>query len=191
MRSICVRQARLIKIQWIVILFLIVLLIVSLASRSNAAAVDTASGVPAETIQDDTSPAKTSAPAMEPASASDPGLEADSALDPESEAEPVLLGEFKLTAYCPCEKCCGKAKNDPLYGITAYGYTATAGRTIAVDPRVIPIGTEVIINGHTYVAEDVGGAIKENRIDIYFETHQEALEFGVQTALVYINQNFI
>ena len=97
-------------------------------------------------------------------------------------------GEFNLTAYCACKKCCGKDPSDPHYGITAYGYQVTAGRTIAVDPKVIPIGTEVIINDHTYTAEDVGGAIKENRVDIYFNTHQEALEFGVQYAEVFINQ---
>lgn len=79
------------------------------------------------------------------------------------------------TAYCPCEKCCGKTD-----GITATGTRATAGRTIAVDPTVIPYGTEVIINGNTYVAEDCGGAIKENRIDVYFDTHEEALQFGRQ-----------
>ena len=50
------------------------------------------------------------------------------------------LGEFKLTAYCPCMKCCGKTD-----GITATGTTATEGRTIAVDPRVIPYGSTVTI----------------------------------------------
>jgi 3D (Asp-Asp-Asp) domain-containing protein len=82
---------------------------------------------------------------------------------------------FRVTAYCPCSKCCGKSD-----GITATGVKATQGRTIAVDPRYIPYGTEVIINGNTYVAEDCGGAIKGNRIDIYFDSHQEALAFGVQ-----------
>lgn len=91
------------------------------------------------------------------------------------------LGEYKLTAYCACAKCCGKSD-----GITATGTVATQGRTIAVDPRKIPYGTEVIINGHTYVAEDCGGAIKGNRIDIYFDSHSEALQFGVQYADVYI-----
>ena len=91
------------------------------------------------------------------------------------------LGRFKLTAYCACAKCCGKSD-----GITATGTKATQGRTIAVDPKVIPYGTEVIINGHTYVAEDCGGSIKSNRIDIYFDSHKEALKFGVQYADVYI-----
>ncbi len=84
------------------------------------------------------------------------------------------MGTFTATAYCPCSKCCGKWAN----GITSTGVTAQSGRTIAVDPKVIPYGTEVVINGHTYVAEDCGGAIKGKKIDIYFDTHAEALEFG-------------
>ena len=96
--------------------------------------------------------------------------------------EPEYITEtFKLTAYCPCMQCCGKTD-----GITASGTKATEGRTIAVDPNVIPFGTEVIINGHTYIAEDKGGAIKDNRIDVYFDSHQDALEFGVQYADVLI-----
>ena len=55
----------------------------------------------------------------------------------------------------------------------------TAGRTIAAPPE-IPFGTKISINGHIYTVEDRGGAIKGNRIDIYFESHQEALDFGVQ-----------
>lgn len=95
------------------------------------------------------------------------------------------LGEFRLTAYCPCSRCCGKTD-----GITSTGTTAAEGRTIAVDPRVIPYGSSVTIyfadgTSHTYTAEDCGGAIKENRIDVFFADHQAAREFGVQTAYVY------
>ena len=91
------------------------------------------------------------------------------------------LGEFKLTAYCACVNCCGKSD-----GITATGTIATQGRTIAVDPTVIPYGSKVMINGHTYVAEDCGGAIKENRIDLFFDSHEDALNFGVQYYDVYL-----
>lgn len=84
---------------------------------------------------------------------------------------------FTATAYCPCAKCCGKCD-----GITATGTKATAGRTIAVDPSFIPYGTEIIIAGNTYIAEDCGGAVKgNNRVDIFFDTHAEALQFGRQT----------
>ena len=100
------------------------------------------------------------------------------------ENEPNLtnLGEFKLTAYCPCSKCNGKWAG----GITSTGVTAQAGRTIAVDPKVIPYGSHVVINGHEYVAEDCGGAIKNKRIDVYFDTHQEALDFGVKYTEVFM-----
>ena len=94
----------------------------------------------------------------------------------------VSLGVFKLTAYCPCSRCCGKWAN----GITASGKYAQEGRTIAVDRRQIPLGTTVIIDGHEYVAEDVGGAIKGNRIDVYFSTHRQALNFGVQYKEVFV-----
>lgn len=88
----------------------------------------------------------------------------------------------KATAYCPCIKCCGKTD-----GITATGTTATQGRTVAVDPKYIPYGTKIIIDGNVYIAEDCGGAIKgENRIDIFFNSHEDALLFGVQTKTAYI-----
>lgn len=98
------------------------------------------------------------------------------------------LGEFKLTAYCPCMKCCGKTD-----GITSTGTLAAEGRTIAVDPRVIPYGSSVTIyyedgTVHTYIAEDCGGAIKENRIDVFFSSHDAARAFGVQSAMVYVEE---
>ena len=97
----------------------------------------------------------------------------------EEESRRISLGTFKLTAYCPCSKCCGKWAN----GITATGTTAKANHTIAVDPKVIPYGSTVYIEGlGTFVAEDCGGAIKGNRIDIFYNTHSEALNSGV-TAL--------
>lgn len=107
--------------------------------------------------------------------------------------ELVSLGEFKLTAYCPCEICTGKWAldrpkdrhgNDIVYG--AIGELLKEGYSIAVDPDVIPYGTEVIINGKTYKAQDCGGAIKGNRIDVYMNDHSIALEFGVQYAEVFM-----
>lgn len=84
-------------------------------------------------------------------------------------------GIFKLTAYCPCMQCCGKTN-----GITASGVKATAGRTVAADTSIFPFGTKLLIDGKEYIVEDRGGSIKGNRIDIYFDTHEEALQFGVQ-----------
>ena len=70
------------------------------------------------------------------------------------------------------------------------GYTATMtipieGRTVAVDPSVIPYGTRLTINGRSgYIAEDCGGAIKNNRIDIFMNDYQEAINFGKQYVVV-------
>ena len=96
--------------------------------------------------------------------------------------QPAHLGEFKLTAYCTCSKCCGEWSD----GITYTGVQATPGRTIAVDPEVIPLGSTVYINGFEYTAEDIGGAIEGNRIDVLCSSHEEALEFGIQYADVSI-----
>lgn len=83
-------------------------------------------------------------------------------------------GVYKVTAYCACMQCCGKTN-----GITASGTHATANRTIAA-PGTFPFGTKVVINGITYTVEDRGGAIQGNRIDIYMDTHSEALQWGVR-----------
>lgn len=114
-----------------------------------------------------------------------------------SEAEPeaptIETQTYICTAYCPCEKCCGKwAKARPLdengdpIVYTACGAVAKAGITIAVDPTIIPYGTTVLIDGNEYIAQDCGGAIKGNRIDIYFDDHDAALAFGVQTKEIII-----
>ena len=81
---------------------------------------------------------------------------------------------FKVTAYCPCLKCCGKTN-----GITASGTKATAGKTVAASSQ-FSFGTKLLINGVTYTVEDRGGAITGNKIDIYCDTHAEALAWGVK-----------
>lgn len=109
---------------------------------------------------------------------------------PETASKWESIGEFKLTAYCPCEKCCGIwAKNRPN-GIvyTASGAKAEAGKTIAVDPDVIPYGTEVKIGDHTYIAHDSGSAIKGNKIDVYYDDHSAALAHGVKHAEVMVKK---
>lgn len=117
--------------------------------------------------------------------------------EPEEQEVPesVSLGEFKLTAYCSCEECCdGWANNRPVdkngnpVVIGAIGEELVPGVSIAVDNSVIPYGSTVTINGQDYKAQDCGGAIKGNRIDVYFAEHQEALEFGVQYAEVLLKE---
>ena len=93
------------------------------------------------------------------------------------------LGSFRLSFYCSCEKCCGAQST----GLTKSGTTVTEGRTIAVDPKVIPLGSRVYIDGYgVFIAEDVGSAIKENKIDIAVGNHEQALKLGIDEATVYL-----
>ena len=100
--------------------------------------------------------------------------------------EKTDLGKFTITAYCPCEVCCDEWAD----GLTYSGEKATEGRTIAVDPGVIPLDSVVEINGAEYIAEDIGGAIKGNNIDLFFNSHEDALNYGVQNHKVYLIDNF-
>ena len=79
-----------------------------------------------------------------------------------------------------CEKCCGAYAN----GYTATGEKATQGVTVAADPDVLPMGTEIELDGHTYTVQDTGGAITGNRLDLYFDSHEDALRWGVQEKIV-------
>lgn len=82
------------------------------------------------------------------------------------------VGECTITHYCGCAECCGKSDC-----ITATGALAKMGRTVSVDPDVIPLGSEVLINGQIYIAEDTG--VHGNVIDVYIESHEQALAMGV------------
>lgn len=104
----------------------------------------------------------------------------------EESAKPAPV-KFKASAYCACRTCCGKSN-----GITASGTKAAYG-TVAVDPKVIPLGTKLYIEASDgsfiygeCVAADTGGAIKGNRVDLFFPSHSEALNFGRRTVDVYI-----
>lgn len=126
----------------------------------------------------------------------EPAEETTQVTEQPEEPKLVCLGTYKLTAYCGCSKCCGKwGENRPVdeYGKTivktAGGYRAVEGVTVAADISILPYGTKVIINGHEYTVQDRGGVINGNKIDIYFESHQAALEFGVQYAEVYVYEN--
>jgi len=89
------------------------------------------------------------------------------------------IGTYTIYAYCPCRKCCGKSN-----GITASGVTATEGRTVAAD---LPFGTRIYIDGiGERIVEDRGVSGKE--IDLFMDSHNRALEFGVRKAKVYIER---
>lgn len=110
---------------------------------------------------------------------------------PQEPAEKLtLVGTFSNTFYCPGSCCNGK-----WAGVTASGAKPTPGTTIAVDPRVIPLGTKVYIefenesskclNGY-YIAQDTGGAIKGYRVDVLVSYHDEAKDYGVGKCKIYI-----
>lgn len=109
------------------------------------------------------------------------------------EPEPVLLGTYRITAYCSCEKCCGEwAKNRPdgiVYG--AYGIELKPGVSCA---STLPVGTVVEIEGlGEYTVQDrmaqwVIDKYGENLIDIYFADHEAACEFGLQNLNVYLKE---
>ena len=112
----------------------------------------------------------------------------DTVVVDEAPAEVTVLPEVKrelrslqceLTAYCPCAKCCGEWAG----GNTASCTVPTVGRTVGVDPAVIPLGATVYIDGHAYKAEDTG-AFEGNIIDIFMESHEDALRFGRREATV-------
>ncbi len=63
-----------------------------------------------------------------------------------------------------------------------------AGRTIAVDPRLIKLGRKVRMNDREYIAEDTGGAIKGKRIDLFVDSHSEAMRFGKKLIEIYVKK---
>lgn len=100
----------------------------------------------------------------------------------EVKEEPTCLGEFEITYYCPCVKCCGKTD-----GITASGTLAQDGQTVAADWDVLPPGTKIFIEGVGFrTVEDKGGAIKGNKLDVFMDSHSAALEAGVGQAKIYL-----
>lgn len=98
------------------------------------------------------------------------------------------LGQFKITAYCPCKICCGNYSTEVTGkpNTTASGTIPTANNTIAADINIIPFGSKVKINDTIYTVEDTGSAVKGKVIDIYFDNHEQAKNFGKQYLDVYL-----
>lgn len=100
------------------------------------------------------------------------------------EYELIYIGDYKLTHYCSeiYSHICGTGS-----GLTATGTQVIPGRTIAVDPKVIPYGSEVYIEGYGWrVAEDCGGAVNGKHIDIAVNSHSQALSMGTTTGGVWL-----
>ena len=120
--------------------------------------------------------------------------ESDSAIDPTwneiegstgssaaDDGRSVYLGEWTITAYCACPICCGEWST----GCTASGVLATANHTLACN--TLPFGTQVLIGDIVYTVEDTGWSpYGDAWADIFFDSHDEALAFGVRTMEVYL-----
>ncbi len=91
------------------------------------------------------------------------------------------LGTFRTTAYCSCRRCSGRWGR-----LTSTGALAVSGHTVAVDPKVIPCGTKLMIDGIVYTAEDEGSGVKGRHIDIYCDTHAAAAAYGMQNKEVFL-----
>lgn len=92
------------------------------------------------------------------------------------------VGNFKITYYCTCSYCCGSST-----GLTASGNPAVANRTVATDISILPFGTRIYIEDlGERVCEDTGGAINGYILDVLVESHDKALQLGVDYKDVYI-----
>ncbi len=97
---------------------------------------------------------------------------------------------MEVTAYCPCTKCCGPH----AAGITASGLPVShnEGKFVAADTNVLPFGSKLSIPGYgdnaTVPVIDRGGAIKGHRIDVFFPSHQQALEWGRRWVMVTVDE---
>ena len=96
------------------------------------------------------------------------------------EAERLHTSRYRymtVTAYCACEKCCGKWAD----GVTASGHVIKQGEKFCAAPPDIPFGTVINIPGYGKVpVRDRGGAITGDRLDVYFNRHEDALHWGVR-----------
>ncbi|QQE80386.1 3D domain-containing protein [Alicyclobacillus sp. SO9] len=100
---------------------------------------------------------------------------------PVDRVQHTSLDNFTLTAYSLDRRSTGKAPGSKGFGITASGTHARVGRTVAVDPGVIPIGSLLYIRGIGWrVAEDSGGAVKGRHIDVLLASQGQAIQFGVR-----------
>lgn len=94
------------------------------------------------------------------------------------------LGVFDITGYCSCEECCGEKE---VY-LTKSETIPRARHTVAVDLSILEMGAKIEIDGIVYTVEDTGKSVTGNVIDIYFDTHEEAVRFGRQKKEVYLVQ---
>jgi len=128
---------------------------------------------------------KTSAPVARANQAKETASVNEAAALSSSSGKGEFIGNFTITAYCDCVQCQGK-----WVGQTASGQKPKPGLTIAVDPAVIPLGSSVFIEGvGVRVAQDTGGAIKGQKIDLFFSSYEEAVKWGKRVLPVFKVKN--
>ena len=98
------------------------------------------------------------------------------------EESPYYLGEFQVTGYCSCTICCGEKEER----LTKSETVPRASHTVAADPSVIPLGTRSVIDDVVYTVEDTGKAVEGMRLDIFFDSHEEAVRYGRKEKYVYL-----
>ena len=98
------------------------------------------------------------------------------------EESPYYLGEFQVTGYCSCTICCGEKEER----LTKSETVPRASHTVAADPSVIPLGTRNVIDDVVYTVEDTGKAVEGMRLDIFFDSHEEAVRYGRKEKYVYL-----
>jgi len=101
-------------------------------------------------------------------------------IDSSKQSDEWQTVQMRVTAYCPCQKCCGKYSD----GVTACGHKICPGDAFVAADKEYSFGTEMIIagykNGEPVKVLDRGGAIRGNRLDVFFHSHEEALKWGVR-----------
>ena len=100
------------------------------------------------------------------------------------EESPYYLGEFQVTGYCSCTICCGEKEER----LTKSETVPRASHTVAADPSVIPLGTRIVIDDVVYTVEDTGKAVEGMRLDIFFDSHEEAVRYGRKEKYVYLEE---
>ena len=157
-------------------------LIASLLAMASVAMLALAIRAGADSLPEDKPPAQAETVAVAPEPVEEPENER---IEAALLASAHRLDDVTVTHYDCCVECCGKTD-----GITASGVRATPGVTVAVDPAVIPLGADVLVDYgdgmlHYYRADDTGSGVVGNCIDLCVADHQTAVRFGRRTATVW------
>ena len=177
------RRKRERNIAFAIMLLAVAVIFALVMASGNARAEDTYIVVPVEVIEQ---------PEVEPVSCEPevPETNENELIEQALLQNAVKIENVTMTHYCICQKCCGKSPDNPDYAITASGRNATPYVSVAVDPDVIPLGSDVLVyygDGeiHYYRADDIGGSVKGNHIDLCVGSHQKAIDLGVKTVTVW------